>query len=78
MDTETKKKLLFFVTGSERAPIGGLAQLDFVISKIEGDKEQVPTSHTCFNILAFPEYRLDKLMDKLQLSLSNIEGFGLV
>ncbi|XP_057824874.2 uncharacterized protein LOC131036882 isoform X3 [Cryptomeria japonica] len=33
LDKENKKKLLFFVTGSDRAPIKGLANLRFVISK---------------------------------------------
>lgn len=33
LEQEDKKKLLFFVTGSDRAPIKGLANLHFVVSR---------------------------------------------
>lgn len=33
LEDENKKKLLFFVTGCDRAPIKGLANLHFVISR---------------------------------------------
>ncbi|KAL9551391.1 hypothetical protein PS6_005034 [Mucor atramentarius] len=46
---EEKKKLLFFATGSDRAPIGGLSKLQFVIAKNGGDSDRLPTSHTCYN-----------------------------
>ncbi|CEP14339.1 hypothetical protein [Parasitella parasitica] len=36
---EEKKKLLFFATGSDRAPIGGLSKLQFVIAKNGGDSD---------------------------------------
>ncbi|CAO3617098.1 unnamed protein product [Cunninghamella echinulata] len=37
---EEKKKLLFFATGSDRAPIGGLSKLQFVIAKNGGDSDR--------------------------------------
>jgi ubiquitin-protein ligase E3 A len=37
---EEKKKLLFFATGSDRVPIGGLSKLQFVIAKNGGDSDR--------------------------------------
>ena len=36
---EEKKKLLVFATGSDRAPVGGLRNLNFVIVK-HGDEDE--------------------------------------
>lgn len=46
---EQRKKLLFFSTGSDRAPITGLEDIEFVIGLEPGDEEKLPTAHTCFN-----------------------------
>lgn len=37
LSLDDKKKLLFFVTGCDRAPINGLGTLKFVISRHGGD-----------------------------------------
>jgi HECT-domain (ubiquitin-transferase) len=76
---------MFFVTGSDRVPIGGLKAMKFIIQKngngtynIHLDSELLPTSHTCFNVLLLPQYSsIAKLTDKLIKSLNNAEGFGL-
>jgi len=79
LDIEKKKKFLFFSTGSDRAPIGGLKNLSFYIMKHGEDGEQLPSSHTCFNYLLLPAYSSkEKLKDKLLLALENSEGFGLI
>ncbi|KAH9320478.1 hypothetical protein KI387_015117, partial [Taxus chinensis] len=57
LDEENRKKLLFFSTGSDRAPIKGLANLRFVISRNGSDSDRLPTAHTCFNHLLLPDYR---------------------
>ncbi|KAI8064399.1 hypothetical protein BC940DRAFT_306156 [Gongronella butleri] len=76
---EEKKKLLFFATGSDRAPIGGLGKLQFVIAKNGGDSDRLPTSHTCYNVLLLCEYgSKEKLRDRLLTSISNSEGFGMI
>lgn len=73
---EEKKKLLFFVTASPRAPIGGLGALPFVIAK-DGDKTHLPTSHTCFFMLVLPdEPDEEKLYRKLMIAIENSEGFA--
>jgi hypothetical protein len=79
MPLEKKKKLLFFTTGSDCAPLGGLGRLPFVISRNGPDSERLPTSHTCFNVLLLPEYNSkEKLQRLLHLAMLNTEGFGLV
>ncbi|KAI8387412.1 hypothetical protein BD560DRAFT_382404 [Blakeslea trispora] len=76
---EEKKKLLFFATGSDRAPIGGLSKLQFVIAKNGGDSDRLPTSHTCYNVLLLCEYSSkEKLKERLLTSISNAEGFGMI
>ncbi|KAI8064795.1 uncharacterized protein B0P05DRAFT_476221 [Gilbertella persicaria] len=76
---EEKKKLLFFATGSDRSPIGGLSKLQFVIAKNGGDSDRLPTSHTCYNVLLLCEYSSkEKLKERLLTSISNAEGFGMI
>ena len=40
MTLEEKKSLLFFTTGNDRAPIGGLGSLHFVIQRNDADTER--------------------------------------
>eukprot|EP00026_Physarum_polycephalum_P001014 Phypoly_transcript_01015.p1 GENE.Phypoly_transcript_01015~~Phypoly_transcript_01015.p1 ORF type:complete len:708 (+),score=135.75 Phypoly_transcript_01015:84-2207(+) len=76
---EQKKRLLFFTTGSDRSPIGGLGKLHLVISRHGPDSDRLPSAHTCFNHLLIPEYSSkDKLRDRLVAAISNAEGFGLM
>jgi len=74
-----KKKLLFFATGSDRAPIGGLGNLPFVITRHGPDSDRLPSAHTCFNHLLLPEYATrEKLQERLLTAISNSEGFGML
>jgi len=78
MSEDDRKKLLKFVTGSDRSPIGGLSKLNFVIQRQGPDSIQLPTSHTCFNVLLLPEYTSrGKLRDRVMTAIANAEGFGL-
>jgi ubiquitin-protein ligase E3 A len=78
LDTETREKFLSFVTGSDRAPIGGLGNLGLVIQRSESDSDRLPTSHTCFNVLLLPDYgSRAKLRTLLLLAIQNSTGFGL-
>ena len=73
-----KKRLLAFVTGSDRVPIGGLAQLPFKLTRNGDGDERLPTAHTCFNTLMLPHYSTDQVLrERLLLALENSEGFGL-
>uniref|UniRef100_A0A3B3ZTD6 HECT-type E3 ubiquitin transferase n=1 Tax=Periophthalmus magnuspinnatus TaxID=409849 RepID=A0A3B3ZTD6_9GOBI len=75
---ELQKKLLHFTTGSDRVPVGGMAHLNFKVSKIDVSTDWLPISHTCFNQICLPPYRTRKeLKHKLTIAISNAEGFGL-
>uniref|UniRef100_A0A6I8NWI0 HECT-type E3 ubiquitin transferase n=1 Tax=Ornithorhynchus anatinus TaxID=9258 RepID=A0A6I8NWI0_ORNAN len=75
---DLQKKLLHFTTGSDRVPVGGMADLNFKISKNETSTNWLPVAHTCFNQLCLPPYKNKKeLRQKLIIGISNSEGFGL-
>ena len=78
MDTEERRRLLFFTTGCDRAPVGGLGNLPFVVQRSGPDTSHLPTAHTCFNVLLLPEYASrEKLRERLEVALANARGFGL-
>lgn len=86
-DNEKRARLLQFVTGSCRLPIGGFAELQgsngptrFTIERIAGtgDSVPLPRSHTCFNRLDLPAYATKEMMKKnLTFAIEETEGFGL-
>ncbi|KAL9063353.1 MAG: hypothetical protein Q9157_008284 [Trypethelium eluteriae] len=76
-DNDQKRKLLEFVTASDRMPVGSPARMTFVIQKNGPDTENLPTSTTCFSRLLLPEYSsVEKLKMKLAIALENTKGFG--
>ncbi|KAI3438759.1 hypothetical protein D9Q98_001177 [Chlorella vulgaris] len=79
LSLEQKRAFLQFTTGSDRAPVGGLAKLPLLIQRAGPDTDHLPTSHTCFNSLLLPEYSSkDKLRSKLLTAVENAaQGFGL-
>ena len=55
-DKEERAKLLQFVTGTSKVPLNGFKELEgmngvsrFNIHRDYGNKERLPSSHTCFN-----------------------------
>mmetsp|Transcript_30460 Transcript_30460/g.97200 ORF Transcript_30460/g.97200 Transcript_30460/m.97200 type:complete len:80 (+) Transcript_30460:111-350(+) len=78
MDLESQQQLLMFVTGSQKAPVGGLGNVRFKIQRAGPDSDNLPTSHTCFNTLLLPEYDgMAKLHERLHTAVRNSTGFGL-
>ncbi|KAF4464188.1 ubiquitin- ligase [Fusarium albosuccineum] len=78
-DDRMKRRLLEFVTSSDRVPVGGMKNLQFVIQKNgeEGDGGHLPTAYTCYGTLLLPEYRdKDALKERLGMALENAQGFG--
>jgi ubiquitin-protein ligase E3 A len=66
-DDDQRKRLLAFTTGSDRAPITGLEDVEFILGLEGEDEEKLPVAHTCFNQLLFPVYKSrEKLMKKLK------------
>jgi hypothetical protein len=79
-DDRMRRKLLEFVTSSDRLPVGGAAHIQFVIQKNgeeEGDSARLPTAYTCYGHLLLPEYRdREVLRERLSMAVENAEGFG--
>ncbi|XP_023201340.1 NEDD4-like E3 ubiquitin-protein ligase WWP2 isoform X2 [Xiphophorus maculatus] len=83
MDSEKRIRLLQFVTGTCRLPVGGFTELigsngpqKFCIDRV-GKETWLPRSHTCFNRLDLPPYRsLEQLREKLLFAIEETEGFG--
>ena len=71
-DLEKKKSFLFFVTGTDRAPIMGLSSCKFVVERHCADSDILPTARTCSSVLLLPEYSSkSKLYKKLELVLQH-------
>ena len=65
-------------TGSNKAPIGGLGKLGFIIQRMGPDSNLLPTAHTCFDIILLPEYNSrEKTKERLMIAINECEGFGL-
>ncbi|KAM0259343.1 hypothetical protein ACHAQJ_003375 [Trichoderma viride] len=79
-DDRMKRKLLEFVTASDRVPVGGMRNLQFVVQRNgegEGSGSRLPTAYTCYGTLLLPEYRdKDLLRQRLAMALENAQGFG--
>ncbi|KAH3943024.1 hypothetical protein HBH70_045480 [Parastagonospora nodorum] len=72
------RKLLEFVTASDRVPVTGYEGITFHIKRV-GDGDMLPTSSTCFGRLYLPEYETEEKMgSKLLLAIQNSKGFGVV
>ncbi len=73
-----RRQFLKFVTGTDRAPVGGLGKLGLKIIKNGPCEDRLPTAHTCFNTLLLNAYSSkDKLRHWLCLAIENSSGFGL-
>ncbi|EED16780.1 ubiquitin-protein ligase (Hul4), putative [Talaromyces stipitatus ATCC 10500] len=73
-----QRKLLSFVTGSDRIPATGAASLSIRISCLGEDSSRYPIAHTCFNKLGLFRYgSRQKLERMLWDAICNSEGFGL-
>ncbi|KAL1898604.1 hypothetical protein Sste5346_003508 [Sporothrix stenoceras] len=79
-DDPMKRKLLEFVTASDRMPVGGAKTMQFVVQR-NGEEEAVgghlPTAYTCYGTLLLPEYpNREVLQERLGMALENSKGFG--
>ena len=82
-DKEERAKLLQFVTGTSKVPLNGFAQLEgmngfsrFNIHRDYGNKDRLPSSHTCFNRKPIAHRsRVAGLTDLLELDLPEYESY---
>ena len=76
-DPEQLRRLLEFVTASDRVPFDGTDSIDFTIQKNGDDDARLPSSATCFGRLLLPAYSSkEKMEERLRLAIENSRGFG--
>ncbi|EZF36488.1 ubiquitin-protein ligase E3A [Trichophyton mentagrophytes] len=74
---EKRRRLLEFVTASDRVPVNGIGSILFVIQRNGVGDSRLPTSLTCFGRLLLPEYTSTTVLEeKLERALNNARGFG--
>ena len=75
---EDQRKLLIFITGSDRIPATGPASLSIRILYLGNDTGRFPTARTCFNILTLYRYTSKDILSlRLWGAVDGSEGFGL-
>lgn len=73
-----QRKLLLFITGSDRMPAAGASMMPLTLSCLGGDCDRLPTARTCFNRLSLWRYATkEKMRRLLWLAVHESEGFGL-
>lgn len=75
---QDQRKILSFVTGSDRIPAVGATSLVIKVACLGEDCERFPIARTCFNQLGLYKYSSrQKLEEKLWRAVVESEGFGL-
>ncbi|EPY53705.1 ubiquitin-protein ligase E3 [Schizosaccharomyces cryophilus OY26] len=75
---EKQRRLLVFMTGSDRIPATGIQSIQLRVSILGPNNEKLPIAHTCFNQLCIWEYSSkEKLKQKLNRAIYETKGFGL-
>lgn len=75
---QDQRKLLSFITGSDRIPAMGATNLVIKLSCLGGDSPRYPSARTCFNQLSLWCYASkEKLEIMLWRAVNESEGFGL-
>ncbi|KAG0306351.1 putative E3 ubiquitin-protein ligase [Dissophora globulifera] len=77
-EDKDQRRLLQFITASDRYPATGIANLSFKITCMGShDSNRYPTTHTCFNQLCLYNYKgREKLKNMLLRAMNESEGFG--
>lgn len=75
---QDQRKLLLFITGSDRIPAMGAALLPIKISCLGDDNGRFPIARTCFNMISLWRYETKEKLEKmLWMAVHESEGFGL-
>lgn len=73
-----QRKLLSFITSSDRIPAIGATSLTIQLMCLGDDSPRFPTAHTCFNRLGLYRYATRQKLERLLWeAVVNSEGFGL-
>lgn len=77
-DIKDQKKLLSFITSTDRIPAMGAASLVIKITCLGDDCDRYPTARTCFNMLGIYRYQTRNVLEtRLWRAVGESEGFGL-
>jgi E3 ubiquitin-protein ligase HECTD2 len=78
LSPDDQRKLLSFITGSDRIPAMGATNLIIRLVCLGQDSERFPIARTCFNMVSLYRYSSrSKLESKLWRAVTESEGFGL-
>lgn len=67
-----QRRLLAFITASDRLPATGITSLELKLQCLGDDSDRYPQSHTCFNTLSLYRYSsLDKMERMLRRSFED-------
>ena len=73
-----QRKLLSFITASDRIPAMGATSLVIKVVCLGDHSTRLPIARTCFNMLALYRYRSKEVLeDKLWTAVIESEGFGM-
>ena len=76
-DVQSQRRLLAFITGSDRIPAMGATSLVIKIVCLGDDSTRFPSARTCFNMLGLYRYSSKpQLITKIWTAVSDSEGFG--
>ncbi|SAM09499.1 hypothetical protein [Absidia glauca] len=76
MEPKMQRKLLMFVTGSDRIPVTGSSHLYLQITCGGEDVGRLPSAHTCFNQLILYQHKSQDHMQKvLEMAILESQGF---
>ncbi|KAG0419958.1 Ubiquitin-protein ligase E3A [Dictyocoela roeselum] len=77
-DIYFQRRVLQFITGSDRLPVSGLKSWKLVIMRNGCDSDRLPSSQTCYNTLLLPEYKdKEKFIKKIRIAVYLTKGFYL-
>lgn len=75
---QQQRKLLSFITGSDRLPATSASTTPLRIHCLGGDSDRFPVARTCFNLLSLWKYNSRETFEaKLWRAVYESEGFGL-
>ncbi|KAL6717466.1 putative E3 ubiquitin-protein ligase [Lecanora helva] len=77
-NAQDQRKMLRFITSSDRIPAMGAMCLTIKITCLGDDSDRFPIARTCFNMLGIYRYKTKvKLEHKLWKAVNESEGFGI-
>ena len=77
-NSKDQRKMLSFITSSDRIPAMGAMCLTIKVTCLGNDNDRFPIARTCFNMLGLYRYRTkETLEDRLWRAVNESEGFGM-